>query len=211
MNWPGLYQGVVLSTADPQNGGRVRLQVPQVSGSAPTAWAPAAQQGSALPAVGSLVWVMYQGGDPSYPVYIPPVAPTPLWQVDAAPVLGGMTLGNGSISSRYLVDGYTVAWSVQILWGSTTTASPSAAITITPPVAPDPGSGGRWLGDVLINPAGGAAWKPGGAWLIVPSTTASIEAIRVSDVAYQPFSVAGITMASGGWVSMNMRYDRAIS
>lgn len=75
MNWPGAYLGSVVSTADPTGNGRVRLQVPQVSGTAVTGWAyPATSGGTNTPTVGQLVWVMYQGGDPSYPVYVPPIA-----------------------------------------------------------------------------------------------------------------------------------------
>lgn len=74
MTWPGVYRAVVLTAADPLNGQRVRLQVPQVSGDAATGWSPPAQSGGALPAVGQVVWVMYEAGDPSYPVYLPPIA-----------------------------------------------------------------------------------------------------------------------------------------
>lgn len=74
MTWPGIYRGVVVSAADPLGSGRVRLQVPQVSGDAPTAWAPPAQAGGAVPAVGQLVWVLYEAGDASYPVYLPPIS-----------------------------------------------------------------------------------------------------------------------------------------
>lgn len=75
--WSGLYKGVVLSTQDPASLSRVRLQVPQVSGSSATDWVPPAQAGGALPSVGSQVWVMYQGGDASYPVYVPPIPAPP--------------------------------------------------------------------------------------------------------------------------------------
>ncbi|KUL44732.1 hypothetical protein ADL22_12370 [Streptomyces sp. NRRL F-4489] len=63
------YQAVVASTTDPQLRGRVRLQVPQVSGEALTLWAEPAVRGR-VPAVGELVWVTYQGGDEARPVYV---------------------------------------------------------------------------------------------------------------------------------------------
>jgi hypothetical protein len=74
MTWPGVYRAVVVSTSDPQTKGRVRLQVPQVSGTALTGWSMPAQSGGATPGVGQVVWVLYEGGDPSYPVYLPPLA-----------------------------------------------------------------------------------------------------------------------------------------
>ena len=81
MSWPGVYTGVVVSTADPQGRGRVRLQVPQVSGTAVTGWVPPAQPGGAVPGVRDQVNVLYQAGDASYPAYLPPIPPPP----DAVP------------------------------------------------------------------------------------------------------------------------------
>lgn len=71
--WAGVYRGRVVSTADPQSRHRVRLQVPQVSGDALTTWAPPALEDAAIPSVGSAVWVVYQAGDGSYPLYLPPI------------------------------------------------------------------------------------------------------------------------------------------
>lgn len=214
MTWSGIYRAVVLSTADPRGEGRVRVQVPQVSGYALTDWAPPAQTGGSVPGVGTTVWVFFQGGDASYPVYVPPApAPyvppaTPDWQTDAGPVVAGMTLGNGSVASRYLVSGHVVRWALTITWGTTTTASPSSTITVSVPVAPDPGSGMRWVGTVLINPAGGNAFRPGGAWLFPGASTVSIDAQRVSDLGFVPFSTASLSVASSGWLTMQMTYDK---
>lgn len=80
MSQTGIYRGVVRTTADPTGSGRVRLQVPQVSGTALTGWVAPIQSGGAPPSVGQQVWVFYEGGDVSYPVYVPPipVAPVPM-------------------------------------------------------------------------------------------------------------------------------------
>lgn len=212
MTWPGAYRAVVLSTTDPQNAGRVRLQVPQVSGTAPT-WASPAQDAGRGPAVGDVVWVVYQGGDASYPLYIPaapaPYSP-PAWQVQNAPVVGGgLTLGNGAAVSRYQVDGHVVRWTLLITWGSTTTGSPTSAVTATVPVAQDPASGTRWVGSVLINPGGGQPFLPGAVWLFPGTTSAQLFPQRAADLAYVPFSVASLTVASGGWLTANLTYDRA--
>lgn len=214
MTWPGAYRALVLSTADPTATGRVRLQVPQVTGAAPTGWVAPAQAGASVPAVGSVVWVIYEAGDPSYPVYIPPapapyVPPAdPAWQTQTSPAITGLTLGNGTIASRYLVRGFTVRWAVTITWGSTTTASPSAAITVATPVAPDPGSGVRWVGNVMINPAGGNSFRSGGAWLFPGTSVLSIEAQRATDLGYVPFSTISLSIATGGWLTVNMEYDK---
>lgn len=66
----GTYQAVVSATTDPARRGRVRLQVPQVSGAAIQGWARPAFDGTRVPAVGEEVWVFYEGGDPARPVYM---------------------------------------------------------------------------------------------------------------------------------------------
>ncbi|MFJ1700390.1 phage baseplate assembly protein V [Streptomyces sp. NPDC088252] len=77
MTISGLSQGKVVSTADPLGQRRVRLQIPQVSGRAVSGWAPPVQAGGRLPAVGEMVWIAYQGGDESYPAYLPPLPAPP--------------------------------------------------------------------------------------------------------------------------------------
>jgi len=69
----GVYRGTVHSSKDPLNKRRVRLQVPQVLGDQPTEWA-WGKDGSAHtvepPTIGQGVWVMFEGGDPSFPVWV---------------------------------------------------------------------------------------------------------------------------------------------
>lgn len=68
----GTYRGNVYSTRDPLNKRRLRLLVPQVMGEAPTEWAwPVDSSGAHqhVPAVGQGVWVTFEGGDPSFPVW----------------------------------------------------------------------------------------------------------------------------------------------
>lgn len=67
----GIYRGVVMSTEDSLRHGRVQVQVPAVSGTA-LAWALPCQPAGhpEVPKVGSGVWVMFEGGDPSRPVWM---------------------------------------------------------------------------------------------------------------------------------------------
>jgi len=68
----GTYRGTVYSTRDPLNKRRLRVTVPQVLGSAPTEWAwPVDSSGAHqhVPAVGQGVWVTFEGGDPSFPLW----------------------------------------------------------------------------------------------------------------------------------------------
>lgn len=69
----GLYRGVVVATDDPKSLGRLKLQVPQVLLNEVTDWAyGVAQPGvtRTTPDIGSGVFVMFEGGDPSFPVWL---------------------------------------------------------------------------------------------------------------------------------------------
>ncbi|MEU9050171.1 phage baseplate assembly protein V [Streptomyces sp. NPDC048384] len=69
----GTYSGIVVSTQDPQNRGRVRLRIPQIMGTAVSGWAEAASVGAALP--GDQVYVSFDGGDRNHPIYWPRLRP----------------------------------------------------------------------------------------------------------------------------------------
>jgi hypothetical protein len=67
----GIYAATVLAGNDPTNMGRLHVFVPGVI-SAGT-WAAACQPYRApppTPPVNTTVWVMFQGGDPNYPVWM---------------------------------------------------------------------------------------------------------------------------------------------
>jgi hypothetical protein len=71
----GKYRGLVTDNRDPLMRGRVRLQVPQVLGKAEV-WAlpcvPFAGKNVGLyviPKTGTAVWVEFEAGDPSYPIW----------------------------------------------------------------------------------------------------------------------------------------------
>ena len=69
----GLYRGSVVSSADPADRGRLQVIVPEVSDQV-LGWAtPSLPLGGSTgesPAPGSVVWVMFERGDPSSPVAI---------------------------------------------------------------------------------------------------------------------------------------------
>jgi hypothetical protein len=72
----GKYRGLVIENLDPEQIGRVLLQVPDVLGEIPSSWAmpcvPVAgiQAGIfAVPPIGSQVWVEFEQGDPDYPIW----------------------------------------------------------------------------------------------------------------------------------------------
>jgi hypothetical protein len=67
----GIYRGNVLNTADPMMKGRIQVRVPAIAVVA-SDWALPCREyrSTALPQVGSVVWVMFEGGDPSYPVWM---------------------------------------------------------------------------------------------------------------------------------------------
>jgi len=69
----GIYRGSVYSNKDPLNQRRLRILVPAILGSSPTQWAwPVDSSGVLLevPAVKQGVWVMFENGDPSFPVWV---------------------------------------------------------------------------------------------------------------------------------------------
>jgi uncharacterized protein involved in type VI secretion and phage assembly len=72
----GKYRGLVVENIDPEQIGRVLVQVPDVLGLIPSSWAlpcvPAAgiQSGCfVVPPIGSQVWVEFEQGDPDYPIW----------------------------------------------------------------------------------------------------------------------------------------------
>jgi hypothetical protein len=68
----GVYRGVVVDNNDPLGNGRLKLQVPQVLFDAVTDWAWAKNTlgiHTSPPPVGQGIWVEFEGGDPSFPVW----------------------------------------------------------------------------------------------------------------------------------------------
>lgn len=69
----GLYRGVVADNSDPINQGRLKLRVPQVLFDQVTDWAWTRNNPGIVatpPAVGHGIWVLFEGGDPSFPIAV---------------------------------------------------------------------------------------------------------------------------------------------
>lgn len=70
----GIFRGICINNLDPMANGRVQVRVPAVSGDQDGSWAMPCRAlgspGAAPPSVGESVWVMFEGGDPAYPVVV---------------------------------------------------------------------------------------------------------------------------------------------
>lgn len=69
----GVYRGIVYKSDDPLSLGRLQLKVPQILADQPTQWAWPVEQPEVVtkvPKDGQGVWVMFEGGDPSYPIWL---------------------------------------------------------------------------------------------------------------------------------------------
>lgn len=76
----GKYRGTVVNNNDPEMRGRLLVQVPDVGGLVPLSWAEACvplagPTGPAMgvymaPPVGAGVWVEFEQGDPSHPIWV---------------------------------------------------------------------------------------------------------------------------------------------
>ena len=73
--YAGVYPAQVYANTDPQKKYRIQMYIPQIFGTLPVKiWAPCLSQVTSVPPVGSLVWCLFQGGDPAYPTYLPQTA-----------------------------------------------------------------------------------------------------------------------------------------
>jgi hypothetical protein len=68
----GVYRGTVTDSKDPDNKRRIKATVPQVLGTESTDWAWPTDSSSTYstpPKIGQGVWIMFEGGDPSFPTW----------------------------------------------------------------------------------------------------------------------------------------------
>jgi hypothetical protein len=73
----GKYRAVVISTRDPEGLGRIRVAAPEIGGEEVLGWAlpcfptngSPKKIGSALPLEGATVWIEFERGDLSFPIW----------------------------------------------------------------------------------------------------------------------------------------------
>ena len=78
----GVYRAIVVDNKDPKELFRLRLKVPQVLYDQTSDWAWGSFPNTAifLPEINTGVWVMFEGGDPAFPIWLGSFSPgtTPL-------------------------------------------------------------------------------------------------------------------------------------
>jgi uncharacterized protein involved in type VI secretion and phage assembly len=113
----GKYRGKVENNQDSKNLGRIQVSVPAVYGDDTTSWAmpcvPYAGKNVGLftiPPVGANIWVVFEGGDPDYPIWagcywgdgeLPSAAASPdvkIWITDQGSIKLDDTSGQSSIA-----------------------------------------------------------------------------------------------------------------
>lgn len=78
----GLYRGTVYDNKDPLDKNRLRVKVPQILGGTVTEWAWPAQSAGAYstsPGITEGIWVMFEGGDLSFPIWTGTFADSTSW------------------------------------------------------------------------------------------------------------------------------------
>jgi len=76
LTFPAIYRGKVVDNVDPQERGRIRVQVPSILGAEVDSWAMPAEPYAgpnvgffAMPPIGADVWVQFEAGDLTLPVW----------------------------------------------------------------------------------------------------------------------------------------------
>jgi hypothetical protein len=73
----GIYRAQVIDNSDPEKRQRLKVRIPEVLPGTEMWALPCVEAGSkVLPSVGSIVWVMFEHGDPSYPVWLGVLPPS---------------------------------------------------------------------------------------------------------------------------------------
>jgi len=110
----GIYHAVVVNNADPKQGNRVKLKIPQVLGTAISNWAPNVNS-TAIPNVGAAVFAMFTGGDRTKPVYFlaenPGIGSTVVEMFGAVNTFGALTSATTTASGHTFVATAVPGWS----------------------------------------------------------------------------------------------------
>lgn len=139
----GKYRATVLNNVDPQNQGRIQVQLGDRYGLFPSTWAlpcfPFAAKGMAgvvaLPQIGAAVWVEFEAGDPDYPIWSGGFYPDPagfpaLAMAGATPATPNIHMQTTSGTSVTLSDNPTQQVFIKTATGAVVMIG-SAGITLT--------------------------------------------------------------------------------
>jgi hypothetical protein len=136
-SYPGVYAARVYSTSDPAHTGRIQMLIPQIFGVAPVKiWAPPLSAGGGVPNVGDMVWCIFQGGDQSYPTYLPPAPSPPIGGLVGSMVGPAVStnypsgLTNILSGSMQLAQGCTYAVTLTCIQAQQVTAASPTAVQI---------------------------------------------------------------------------------
>src|SRR6267142_267220 len=69
LSYDAMYRALVTSVADPTNSGKIKVKCPQISGTAEIRAAEPANPADRIPTVGTTVWIAFNGGDLTKPIY----------------------------------------------------------------------------------------------------------------------------------------------
>jgi len=168
-HYEGVYAARVYNNRDPSSQGRVQLYIPQIFGSTPVPiWAPPLVNSQSLPPVGSMVWCIFQGGDPAFPAYLGSPNEIP----DAGLPQGGTV---GQVLTKNSAANYAASWQ-----------TPFAGL-----------SGGRaQLGAVTVTNSGG--WAEIHANVRMTVTVGPSGVVDVFYQAQDVYASAGIDCTIGG-------------
>jgi hypothetical protein len=179
----GVYRGVVVDNADPLNKGRLRLQVPQVLLSEETGWAWGMNQpgvSRALPALNEGVFVVFEGGDPSFPIWMGTAIASPPAPVRWSPVFQatGLTFtGSGltypTYESYYIKQGQLVSFNISINM-STVTNFGTGQFKTALPFAPIPTAANHFSAWSWVDPSQSADELNGHKQLVADHLPGSI-------------------------------------
>lgn len=201
----GVYNAVVADTNDPTGAGRVRLYVPQVTGSAVSGWAHPAGTGTVQP--GDKVYMSYAGGDRNYPQFWP-LTPTvqsvqgQTGQVSLALQAGShaTVTGAGTPASPWVVTAQTPTQVACKAQGTSSVSLTTNVLTAVP------------LSSIVTQNATGPQWSLSGSNLIVPVSGVywvSLEGGYTATGSANPFRTNGMqqngtTVISGGYQAQNV-------
>jgi len=132
----GVYRGVVVENQDPKNEFRLKLKIPQVLHDQVSDWAWGVHQpgvSRSIPEISSGVWVSFEGGDPSYPVWTGSFKTGDFINASIASSLAGGVVGNLPIQSGVNTTSFVPTASSQGKVLSSLTSAPYASwVTPTP-------------------------------------------------------------------------------